>query len=302
MTEPNRPLVTFALFAYNQEKYIREAVEGAFSQTYEPLEIILSDDYSTDHTFQIMEKMAKAYQGPHLIKCNRNEENCGLIAHINKVTTIANGEIIVVAAGDDRSRPTRTENHIDVYQQNKDAAAVYSNTCSPGEPEGKEEVFSPKVQKINRLRTLISGGGLGAGATYSYRKDCFNWPDTLPENLKFEDRLLPLRAALLGTVYRIEARAVIYGLDLIDDNRVIGRHGLPGTNIPDYWEHHRLSIKKANEELMISSFEALLLIAISYHLEVSYQLKQMVEKRFPRSSKILWLLLSGPLRFVARLY
>ena len=45
-TTAARPLVTFALFAYNQEKYIREAVEGAFSQTYEPLEIILSDDYS----------------------------------------------------------------------------------------------------------------------------------------------------------------------------------------------------------------------------------------------------------------
>ena len=36
----DRPLVTFALFAYNQEDYIREAVEGAFAQTYEPLEII----------------------------------------------------------------------------------------------------------------------------------------------------------------------------------------------------------------------------------------------------------------------
>ena len=44
----DRPLVTFALFAYNQEKYIREAVEGAFAQTYAPLEIILSDDCSTD--------------------------------------------------------------------------------------------------------------------------------------------------------------------------------------------------------------------------------------------------------------
>jgi len=43
--------VTFALFAYNQEKYIREEVEGAFSQTYQPLEIIWSDDCSSDRTF-----------------------------------------------------------------------------------------------------------------------------------------------------------------------------------------------------------------------------------------------------------
>ncbi len=36
----DRPLVTFAISAYNQEKFIHEAVEVAFAQTYEPLEII----------------------------------------------------------------------------------------------------------------------------------------------------------------------------------------------------------------------------------------------------------------------
>lgn len=39
-----KPLVTFALFAYNQEKFIKEAVEAVFAQTYQPLEIIISDD------------------------------------------------------------------------------------------------------------------------------------------------------------------------------------------------------------------------------------------------------------------
>ena len=52
----DRPLVTFALFAYNQEEFIREAVEGAFAQTYEPLEIILSDDCSSDRTYEIIQE------------------------------------------------------------------------------------------------------------------------------------------------------------------------------------------------------------------------------------------------------
>ena len=56
-TSPERPLVTFALFAYNQENYIRAAVEGAFAQTYQPLEIILSDDCSKDRTFEIMQRL-----------------------------------------------------------------------------------------------------------------------------------------------------------------------------------------------------------------------------------------------------
>ena len=47
-TEP--PRVTLAVIAYNQERFIREAIEGAFAQTYQPLEIILSDDCSSDRT------------------------------------------------------------------------------------------------------------------------------------------------------------------------------------------------------------------------------------------------------------
>ena len=70
-----KPLITFALFAYNQERFIREAVEGAFSQTYSPLEIILSDDCSPDRTFEIMKEMAAEYTGPHTIVLNRNEKN-----------------------------------------------------------------------------------------------------------------------------------------------------------------------------------------------------------------------------------
>lgn len=56
MTEgtPERLLVTFMLIACNQERFIREAVEGAFGQTYTPLEVILSDDASADRNFEVM--------------------------------------------------------------------------------------------------------------------------------------------------------------------------------------------------------------------------------------------------------
>ena len=81
----DRPLVSFAVIAYNQERFIREAIEGAFAQTYEPLEIILSDDCSPDRTFDIMQEMAAAYDGPHKVVLNRNEPNLGLVPHVNRI-------------------------------------------------------------------------------------------------------------------------------------------------------------------------------------------------------------------------
>src|SRR6056297_466684 len=102
MTETiERPLVTFAVIAYNQERFIREAIEGAFAQTYQPLEIILSDDCSPDSTFEIMQEMAAAYGGPHGVILNRNQSNLGIVPHIDRVMTIVTGEFIVINAGDD---------------------------------------------------------------------------------------------------------------------------------------------------------------------------------------------------------
>jgi glycosyltransferase involved in cell wall biosynthesis len=90
----DRPLLTFALFAYNQEQFIAEAVQGALSQTYSPLEIILSDDCSPDRTFEIMQEMASKYNGPNRVIVRRNERNLGLIGHINLVMEIVQGELI----------------------------------------------------------------------------------------------------------------------------------------------------------------------------------------------------------------
>jgi hypothetical protein len=101
--------VTFALFSYNQERFIREAVAGAFAQTYTPLEIILSDDGSSDRTFEIMRELCAAYGGPHRVVLNRTECNLGTFQHVVTVGKLARGELVVVAAGDDISKPERCD-------------------------------------------------------------------------------------------------------------------------------------------------------------------------------------------------
>lgn len=122
-----RPLVTFALFAYNQESYIREAVEGAFAQTYSPLEIILSDDCSKDNTFDILKKLASEYSGPHRVIVRRNPVNLMTALHVQCVASAMAGEIMVVAAGDDISLPKRVERIIQAWiNDGKRAVALHS--------------------------------------------------------------------------------------------------------------------------------------------------------------------------------
>ena len=151
----DQPLVTFALFAYNQEQYIREAVEGAFAQTYEPLEIILSDDCSSDRTFEIMQEMAAVYEGPHEVILNRLEKNIGTIDHVLRVARKACGQLIVVAAGDDISLPDRTEKLTDVWVKTG-AAVVYSGRLIMND-DGITTGIESNPEPMQRIQAIFSG-------------------------------------------------------------------------------------------------------------------------------------------------
>ena len=125
--ETGLPLVTFVVLSYNQEKYIREAVEAALAQDYIPLEILLSDDHSSDATYDLMEALANRYNGKAKIVLNRNESNLGIGEHVKKIADMASGEIIVMAAGDDISDSQRTREVVGHLMKNSDHHAVFSN-------------------------------------------------------------------------------------------------------------------------------------------------------------------------------
>ena len=129
-TADQQPLITLAIFAYNQEEYIHEAVEAALAQSYEPLEIILSDDCSSDRTFEIMSEMAAAYEGRSDVRLRQSEINFGTALHIAAVAKSMKGELLVVAAGDDVSLPNRVECLVEAWvKHGKPIAAVHSRAA-----------------------------------------------------------------------------------------------------------------------------------------------------------------------------
>lgn len=46
---------SFVVLAYNQQDSIAEAMRAALAQDYPPIEVLISDDCSTDCTFEIMQ-------------------------------------------------------------------------------------------------------------------------------------------------------------------------------------------------------------------------------------------------------
>lgn len=196
------PLITFALFSYNQERHIREAVEAALAQDYEPLEIILSDDCSTDQTYDVILEVTSTYKGPHKLVLNSNFTNLGLIDHVNKVAYMASGELIVVAAGDDISHEFRTSVLAEIFYGQEERPLLIHSPVEKISEDGKTSgIKRPPMKPKWHLRQTEKISVLDAvyiGASGAWSKDLFNKFGRIEHAAAYEDIVLGARAAMLG--------------------------------------------------------------------------------------------------------
>ena len=214
MNRPSDPscMVTFMLIAYNQERFIREAIIGAFSQTYSPLEIVLSDDCSTDRTFDIMQEMAACYNGPHTVVTRQNERNLGIGGHINAAVQQSKGELIIAAAGDDISLPMRVQRIASAYfRSERRAYSIYSDETlidENGNQRNTSSVRNPKPNELT-LRFFVHHRASVVGSSHAWQKRVFDFFGPLDSGLVNEDCVIPFRSVLLGEIVFINEPLVL---------------------------------------------------------------------------------------------
>lgn len=206
------PLVTFVLLAYNQEKYIREAVEGALAQDYPNLEIIISDDASTDATWEIIENAVADYAGRHRVHLNRNPVNLGISGHVQKVFECVSGDLVVLAAGDDLSVASRVSELVAAWRAVGSLEAVIYSDVRPVDEESLEVTWAEAVYPgPHTLHAMATGNLRVLGATTAYTRNVVVGFPVIAKEVIHEDRVLPFRALLLGgqAIY-VDAKLVNY--------------------------------------------------------------------------------------------
>ena len=92
------PLISIGMPVYNEERFIREALESLVSQTYGNVEIIISDNCSTDATLSISNEFSARYKNVRVVQ---NQQNCGAVHNFQKVYDEARGEYFMWASGHD---------------------------------------------------------------------------------------------------------------------------------------------------------------------------------------------------------
>jgi glycosyltransferase involved in cell wall biosynthesis len=220
------PLVTFALFSFNQESYIRDALEAAFAQDYKALEIIISDDFSTDKTFEIIMEVTSSYKGPHKIILNRNSKNLGANgfgAHVNKVLEIAVGELIIFAAGDDISLPQRVSKLVEKWlESGKPSGSLHSavEILSVNQKITGTKIHGNTHFSTQTLVECIRNGATGLlGCSHAITSDIYKKFGPLINGVVAEDRCLAFRSFLLGKILYHPESLVKYR---IHDNNMSG--------------------------------------------------------------------------------
>lgn len=127
-TNPVKPLVSIVIITYNSACFIEETLESAKKQTYDNIELIISDDCSTDSTLEICKKWIDENNN-YFESCKLviSPVNRGIPANCNRGIEASKGDWIKLLAGDDLFHPDCISDNVDYINRNNDVKFLFSN-------------------------------------------------------------------------------------------------------------------------------------------------------------------------------
>src|SRR4051794_38349403 len=92
--------VSVCMTSYNQERFIRQAIESVLSQKTDfPIELVISDDSSNDGTGEICDEYANRF--PDKVRYINREKNLGMMANFIATLNECTGKYVAICEGDD---------------------------------------------------------------------------------------------------------------------------------------------------------------------------------------------------------
>jgi alpha-1,3-rhamnosyltransferase len=122
----NQPLVSVPVITYNSAKFVLETLESIKAQTYQNIELIISDDCSTDNTVELCQKWVEENQERFVrTQIITSEVNTGISANLNRAEAACQGEWVKGIAGDDLLMPNCINECLECVRTNKDISFLF---------------------------------------------------------------------------------------------------------------------------------------------------------------------------------
>lgn len=211
-----RPHVVIRCIAYNQEKYIKEALEGFIMQkTKFPFVAIVHDDASTDSTARIIKEYAEKY--PEIIKPiyeteNQYSKKDGSLTRTMNDAMIASGaEYIAFCEGDDYwTDPLKLQKQIDFLEANPDYVLCFHEAAILDKMNSG--FVYPKLFDREYGVNEIFENWIVPTASIVMKQEVRK---SLPENKFFVngDIIVLLTAASIGKLYGMAEKMAVYRIN-----------------------------------------------------------------------------------------
>lgn len=231
-TEDRVPLVTVGLPVYNGERFLAGAVRSVLDQDVEAVELILSDNASTDGTEEICRSFARS--DPR-VRYERAEHNHGAAWNFSRLPVMARGRYFRWHAHDDECRPGFLRACVEVLEADPGVSLVYPRSVDVDGDDvflDAETLWGTGTQRtrVARARSLLLHRAFPAAAPFGLvRRDQLLRTDLL-RPYKGSDRTMLLQLALLGRFHEIDEPLFLH-------RRHAGRSGsLPRAQWLTWWD------------------------------------------------------------------
>ena len=174
-----KPLVSISVITYNSSKYVIDTLESIKAQTYSPLELVVSDDCSTDDTMAIcrdwIEKNKERFVSTKIVVAPKNK---GISANYNQGMDNCTGEYIKEIAGDDMLLPNCVADYVNFVREHPDAYFCFGRAIVfDGNEERRkhyEQFFRYENYQLSpekQYRSLLEEGNFICSATFFYNRE-----------------------------------------------------------------------------------------------------------------------------------
>lgn len=198
----SKPLVSVVVFSYNSSVTIVETLDSIKDQTYQQIELIITDDCSKDGTLEIAENwlMKNKYRF-HDVQLIKSSQNTGVSANGNRGCYAGHGEWIKVIAADDVLLPNCIKSNIEYVCSNTQYDFVFSKEKGIGNMDAYKRwpfkdvhVFFEELSHEEQYILLFQHNFLPTPTAF-FRSSCFRELGGYDESIPFlEDRPMWLKA------------------------------------------------------------------------------------------------------------
>lgn len=161
----NSPLVSVIIVTYNSSGTILETLDSVRNQDYNNIELIVSDDHSSDNTIQVCNDWINTYKDRFLYcKIVTSPKNTGVTANVNRGWRACHGEWVKILGGDDLFLPhaisevmnfVSSEKEIIVSQYNEFTQEQGKIQIGELHPKPEIKVFYDEIDAEKRKKIIL---------------------------------------------------------------------------------------------------------------------------------------------------